>query len=417
MTNAQKIQVRQSEVRQSISKLLDTPEADRSDTFTDDLAKLSKRASALETELQAALLSESEPDETRADDSETPEGREIADLSKRASIGPFLLEAAKGHQVDGAEHEYRQALLGDEARAGLLPVEMLLTNEAETRADTATAVPAGVASTGTQAAIMERVFNRSIAARLGVAMPTVAVGTATFPIFTAGTTAKQKAAGAPVDAEAGTLTAESLRPTRLTARYLFRIEDTYVLRGYEQALRRDLSATMSDAMDGQIVNGNGTAPNVTGFLHELTAPTDPTDATDYKAFKDAFLEQVDGLNAFRLSDVRAVLGAASYRHGESTYRNTTEAEASLIEHMGPRLGGLSVSARIPAPASNIQTNVLALTSYPGRNAAAPVWRALELIRDPYGGAASGEVAITAVTLWNFKILREAGWALFKIKTA
>ena len=78
---------------------------------------------------------------------------------------------------------------------------------------------------------------------------------------------------------------------------------------------------------------------------------------------------------------------------------------------------MSVSSRIPASSSNIQTNIMALTSYPGRNAVAPIWRGLELIRDPYSNAGKGQVRLTAIAFWSFKVLREAGWNLWKVKTA
>ena len=59
--------------------------------------------------------------------------------------------------------------------------------------------------------------------------------------------------------------------------------------------------------------------------------------------------------------------------------------------------------------------LVALTAYPGRNAVAPVWRAFELIRDPYSGAAKGEVSLTAIMFWNFKVLRTDGWARFEFQ--
>ena len=40
---------------------------------------------------------------------------------------------------------------------------------------------------------------------------------------------------------------------------------------------------------------------------------------------------------------------------------------------------------------------------------------MEVIRDPYTGAAHGQVALTAIMLWNFKILRETGFGLFQIQ--
>ena len=67
--------------------------------------------------------------------------------------------------------------------------------------------------------------------------------------------------------------------------------------------------------------------------------------------------------------------------------------------------------------TNTQRNIMALTSYPGRNAVAPVWRGVELIRDPYTNAGKGQVRLRVVSFWSFKILREAGWQLWAARTA
>ena len=55
MNRLQKIQLRQSEVRVSLGKLLDTPETERTDTYADDVGKLTKEVRSLETDVGAAL--------------------------------------------------------------------------------------------------------------------------------------------------------------------------------------------------------------------------------------------------------------------------------------------------------------------------------------------------------------------------
>ena len=71
---------------------------------------------------------------------------------------------------------------------------------------------------------------------------------------------------------AAAFSGHSLEPVRLTGAYLFNARQTLQLKNFEAVLRRDLSAVLSDAMDDQVVNGDGTAPNVSGFLSELAAP-------------------------------------------------------------------------------------------------------------------------------------------------
>ena len=47
---------------------------------------------------------------------------------------------------------------------------------------------------------------------------------------------------------------------------------------------------------------------------------------------------------------------------------------------------------------------------------AAIWSAGELIRDPYSGAASGEVALTLSYLWNFGLVRASNFARLKFVT-
>ena len=396
---------------------------ERTDDDREKLSGLSRDMRSLETDLQAALLIEEEPQtETRetGTDKEDTEAKELDGLLRRASILPYMSEAVDGRACAGIEHEVRSGLLGDTARAGLLPMEMLLDEPHERRADAATTVATDAQTPGSQASILQRVFTRSIAARNKVSMPMVTVGQANFPILSGGTSASNVTAGDPKDAMAATFTGFSLDPVRLSARYLFRYEDVAKLRNYESVLRRDLTATMTDAMDNEVVNGDGTAPSVNGFLSELAAPTDPTGATTWSEWLKSHTDQVDGINAYQLSDLMCTIGKESFTYLETLFRTGATdngPRASAQEYVMNRIGGGMVSSRIPAPASNIQLGLIAKTSYPGRNAVAPIWRAMELIRDPYSGAAHGEVALTALMLWNFKVLRETGWALVKVRTA
>ena len=51
------------------------------------------------------------------------------------------------------------------------------------------------------------------------------------------------------------------------------------------------------------------------------------------------------------------------------------------------------------------------------SAVAPVFSGVELIRDPYTNAAKGQVAVTAVMLTDFAILRTGAYRIEKIKSA
>ncbi len=418
MNNLQLKQLEQSEVREQIARFMGKETRDESERA--ELQNLTRRAETLEGEIRVEIVKESEKPSSLVVGHDDPQTREIRALFGQASLGSFLMESARETPITaGPENELRAAVFGDESRPGLVPVEMLMASgEMERRADTVTTVAAAALADGSQAPILQRVFTKSIASQMLVDMPSVPVGAANYPILTGGTTAQQRNPSQAVDAAAATFSGATLEPVRLTARYLFRIEDAARLRNYEATLRNDLNMVMSDEMDSQVISGDGAAPNVNGFLNELPAVTDPTAVTTWNQHLAAHTDLVDGLNAYGLADLRCVMGQASFTYLSSLFSVGDNApRVTALEYVKERIGMSMVSSRIPAAASDIQTNLIALTSYPGRNAVAPIWKGMEFIRDPYSKAAEGEVALTVVMLWNFKVLRETGWSLFKTKVA
>ena len=420
MTDLQRIQLRQSELRSQIQAELAKEVETRSH---EDLERMTREMQGVEIELRAAMVADeasSIPDKV-----ETPEARELNNIHKRASIGNFIESATKDTQLDGAELELRDHFLGKGASHGQVPIEMLLpagelvVDDIEQRADSVTPVADSVIKTGSQSSILMRVFTRSIAARMQVAMPSVPVGAANYPVLTGGTGAEMKRPDAVMDAEPASFEGFTLEPTRLHARYLFRIEDTARLQGYENALRSDIRAVLSDEMDNQIINGNGTSPNVSGFLHELPAAAVATAVTDWNAYLTLFTSMVDGLNAYNLSDITSIMGSHSFQYLSTLFRTGAADNGprdSALDYVAAKVGAQSVSSRVPT-ITNGQVNLAALTSYPGRNAVAPVWRGFDLLRDPYTAANRGQVVLNAIMLWNFKIVRETGFKLWTLTTS
>ena len=424
MKKSQQLQLSISTARERLSKVVEKRNAvaQGQPVSTDILKEMdeaSKAIQPLEIEFRAAMIQED--NEEKKQKTISPDSQEIEKraLVSKASIVPFILEAANNKAVEGVEHEARSALLGDEAKQGLIPFELLLPPEKiEERADTVTPVASAAVTPGAQASILERVFSRTIAARLLVSMPTVPIGTANFPVMLTGTEAANVGAGSAHGATAGSFTGFNLEPLRLQARYLFNIEDLYKLQSLEETLRRDLVATIADKMDDQILNGNGTSPQVNGFFSEIPDATALSAVTTWKTYVANFAEMVDGINGYELSDIRSVIGAGSFIFGETLYR-TTNSDISAQLYMEQRTGGVTVSSRIAVKdSSNDQTNIAALTSYPGRNAIAPIWgNSMRIIRDEFTNSETGQIVLSGVVLWNFKVIRTDGFTQFKVRDA
>ena len=102
---------------------------------------------------------------------------------------------------------------------------------------------------------------------------------------------------------------------------------------------------------------------------------------------------MDGRYSTDGSNVRLLLNPESFRH-LAALQITTSGDL-LIETL-PR-GRFRASANMPDTASDIAQ---ALTYAAGnrRGFVQPVWRGLQIIRDPFTAAASGQVALTAIVL-------------------
>ncbi|MDE2752919.1 MAG: hypothetical protein OXI83_10115, partial [Gemmatimonadota bacterium] len=360
MTNAQKIRLRLSQVRQRLNEISGL----EGDAFTDEIRSeaetLQTEYADLETRHQAAIVAEGDA-ETRETEVDT-EARERLELRSRASLTAYLRAALSGRQVDGAEAELRAAAgIGDG-----IPLELWDTAEEggrETRADTATGAP------GTVGVNLDRirpaVFAASIAPRLGIEMPRVPSGTYASATLSTSLTAAAKAAGGAAEASAAAFTVTSATPKRISARLGIRIEDVAAVgqANFEAVLRENLSLVLSDALDTQALTGDGQAPNLTGILQRLTDPTSPTDVADFDAFLATFAGGVDGLWASTLKDVGIVVGPATYQLSAKSFRdvgtnNGHRGSIAFSDYAREHTSGWWTNKRMPAAASNIQQAIL-----------------------------------------------------------
>ena len=418
MLASQRLLLEQSQTRQRIAAALENTELTTEERSAMDAD--TQRMSQIEVELRGALVVEGEPTETPSEDGE---GREIRELEQRAQLSRYFEEIAQDITITGAEAELRSAVFGDSSvPRGMVPLQMLLSDDelaawhnrnVETRA--VTPVAAAARTQGNQNSIAARVFARSVPGYLGIMMPTVPLGTTGYPVMTGGTTFSQQSIGGSQAAVAGTFDGDELSPIRATASYEYSVEDMYRLAGLEEALRADLREGLSDLMSTQVLNGNGTAPNVQGIRTAITATpgTDPANADDFSEITQRFAGLVDGINAFSMSDLRILMSTGTYTHAIAQYRGN-QSTMSALDWLMEKSGGVEVSSRFPAPATDIAHSVVHLTSYPERDAVAPVWAGVQFIDDPYSMAQSGQKRLTALMLWNFRVLISAAWKHIKV---
>ena len=388
MTALQTLQLRQSSIRESLNKLLGIES--RTEDQDAELVKLTAEGVAIEPEIRAALVAS--PDETQTD-TEGIEARQRAELSDQSDMGRIYAAVIEHRQVDGREHEL-QTELG--LASNQLPLSML---RPEHRA--VTPAPGNVGQT--QSEIVPYVFPASVAAFLGVDMPTVGVGEAVFPVLTKKLDVRTPAESAEAAETTGSFSAEVLSPSRLQAAFFYSREDRARFAGMDQSLRQNLSAGLSDGLDQQVIAGTNGLLSGTNLSNNNV-----TTITTYALYRSQLgYGRVDGRYAGSIGDIRLLMGSGTYGHAASQFRSDNAGDRAALEDLMQVTGGAMVSAHVPAVASNRQNVIVRLGS--ARDMVVPIWEGISLIPDEITGAKKGEINITAVMLHAVKILRAGGF--------
>ena len=417
MTNVQKLQIRQSEIRERLN-VLSNPDAELTEDGKAEINSLSGEMADIEPKLRAAILAEQEEIEARNDgNSETSDPR-LDDLRKRASVSEYIRQAVHGQPLSGACLELNQELKLEAVRGQgggvLLPVEQLAL-----RADVANTTTTGEKVDETQRRpIYSRLFARGVMDAMGVRLDSVPVGLIEYPILTDAADPAMTAEDTDAaDTTAAMWNSQILKPKRLIARYEFTSEAIATIPGLDAALSSDLQMSMSSQMDKEVLTGSGTGANVRGLDTAITPPADPSAKITFANAVQFGMDVIDGLHASSEADISIVLGPATYRTVASLLQSgTTENAFDVLRRRGMTI---VTSAHVAPPASDIQSGYIHGGRELGRgDSVAAIWPALEIIRDPYTKAASSKTVITSVMLWDcFAGFRPMAYKGLKAKLA
>ena len=412
MTKRQKLELEQSEKRQKINELLGKDEL--TDEERAELETLTKRMQQIEVEMRAAIVAEGE-EESRAAElfEDNGETAEVRALRGRVRLGAYLEAALEQRSVTGAEAAFNAAL---EIPAGRFPLELLAPEpRTEARATTDTD------SAAMQGTWLDRLFSQTAAMRLGITFRSVMPGIASYPVTTAGASAAQRGREEAASDAAWTVGVTEIKPTRNAVRALFTEEDAARLPGLEEALRRDLGMALTEGVDRVIFLGDDGANENTADITGLTTATGLTEKTLTQADKAkapntlaAFAELVDGRHAASLGDLNVVASVGANTLWLSTIASAAADTKTLASFFMEN--GLTWGIR-----GDIETATAAgdWAAFIGRGrgiegaGVAAVWNSGLFLRDPYSGAAKGEVALTLSYLWGFALPRPSNFARLK----
>ena len=445
MTAAQKklreLRARQSKERGKMAEL--AVAAELSDETRGELDAIETGTPDLERQLRAATTAvENEESEQRtaakngegADLLDT-EDRERDELRGKTRMGRYVQAAIEMRSVDGAEGEYNAAV---EIGGNRFPLELLAPPERRV-----TAGPEDRAVTGVDIQTMPRSVARAIIR--GRRPPWASRRNSNWKPKRNAVRLRRQLGGcganhhgleSAVDTRIVRMSVRSkastaawaigvteLKPKRNAVRLLFNLEDAARIPGLESALTRDLRMALVEGVDRAIFLGDSTAtPNV-GDVVGLNTATGITEEELTQAQKilwpatvSAFMKMIDGLHASAPADLRIVssVGASRLWHSTTANANRNESVAQIMNG-----NGLNFMARANITETTGNNDFGAFIGRGrGINGAgvADVRSAGELIRDPYSGAAKGEVALTLCYLWDFQLPRASNFMRLKFVT-
>ena len=174
-----------------------------------------------------------------------------------------------------------------------------------------------------------------------------------------------------------------------------RVEDVSQFPQLENALRQDIPRSIANTFDQQLLAGSGASPQLKSLLSILGDPAASTSVETFATFISTITGLVDGLYAYELADLRALVGMKTYEKMTETFADNTA--VSSADYLHEKIGGLRASNRIAGPSGGDQQGIVRLGMEP-MVAVSPVWGGIQLIDDPYTDAGKGHRTITAYQL-------------------
>lgn len=416
MLTSDQLKLRQSALSRELAELagIDAPD----DSQLGEITAKTKEYRSIGTQVEAALIAEAgERKRLEAEKPEDSEGRELRELRGKAKVGNYIAGALEQRGASGVEAELNAAL---GMAATDVPMELMAPPEPEMR--TTTEVSTSVMQSSRW---LDRLFAATAATRVGVTMESVAAGTASYPVTTAGADPVQRAREEATTDASWSIGTTEIKPTRLAASLNFTLEDKARLPGLEMALRRDLAASMVEKMDRIMFLGDagatGTTADIAGFQTIAAAATGLTEVTLTQANKvkpaetlATFVGMVDGLHAASEADLGIVASVGANTLWKSTIANATAENQTLAAFLMANGINWGVRAGIDTATANGDFG-----AFIGRRrgiagaAIAAIWENAQLIVDPYSDSKKGMVHLTLTSLWNFRLIRASHFRRLK----
>jgi HK97 family phage major capsid protein len=406
MLLSKKLELRRSEIRQSLAELanIDAPTPEDQKRMGD----LDLEYRAAETRYRAAIISEDTERREAGAELETRSEKEWNDLVSSFELRQVALSLDEGRALSGQTAEIVTELRSQGGYRGIpVPYAALETRAGET---VASGTPDPIATRP----LIERLFPASVAAQMGVQMINIGTGAQETPVTTSAISAGWQATetGNVPGPSAYTTLDRPLKPDHTLGIQMRITRKTLLQSGaaLEQAIRRDMNGAMAQEMDRAIFNGSGSSGEPTGVFTGASAwgitETDLSAAATWAAIRSEVVAFMTANAATGPSAVRLLIRPEVWDTMDGSYISGTA--VTEWERLTKYIGSVVMSHNaLPAPSGDPAESKALLTTSAG--GVAPVfvglWGAVDLIRDPYADAQSGGLRLTALSTMDTTISR------------
>lgn len=409
MLESVKIQRRQSEIRQALSELVS--KSDLTEDETRSMTTLESEYGQNETRYRAALISEDIERREAGAEMETRGDRQWSELVAEFEMRQVVLALDEGRQIDGRTAEVITEMRNAGGYQGIpVPLEAL-----EIRNTVASGTPDPVATRP----IVDRLFANTAAQRMGAQFINIPQGITEWPVVTSAVAAGWAASetGDVAGPIPFTTVDRQLKPENN-----FGVQMTLTRRAMKQsgaaleaAVRRDMNQAISVGLDAAVFQGSGGSGEPLGVIAgaatygitETTLDAAPT----WAAFRSAVVRFMAVNAANGPGDVRLAvrpevwddLDGAIFDAGSGM----TEWER-LTKNIPAGNVAITTNALTAPSGSPLESNALLTTNAGGVSPIfAGLWGGVDVIRDPYSLAASGQLKLTGLLTADVVVSRPA----------
>ncbi len=408
MLDSVKIARRQSEIRQTLAGLVGKENPTADEVRSIEAMDLEFRQN--ETRYRAALICEDTERRDAGAELETRSDREWSEMMAGFEMRQVALSLDEGRPLDGRTAEIVQELRSAGGFRGI-PVPWQALEQRNT-------VASGTPNPTSTRPIIDRLFPDSVASRMGAQVISIDSGAVEWPVTTSAVTAGW-ADGEAANVATGAAYVTTDRP--LTPDHNLGVQmriTRKVLKqsglALEQAIRRDMSGAMAQAMDAAVFLGTGLNGQPLGIIpgaatYGITSTAIGAVAT-WAVFRAAVTRFLAANAAGSPDAVRALIRPEiwNYMDGVLITGTAVSEYGRLIGAIGAGNVAMSSNALAAPAGSPLASNAVLTTSAGG---VAPIfigtWGAVDVIRDPFTDAQSGGLRLTALATMDLTVARPA----------